>query len=82
MEASLNTADVIAVGSDAFQVKWLTNVQEAQCRIHADFRWRKWSWPGFVSWINSKTRTAIHPLPGPRLMTQELLGAAIDCPPD
>lgn len=35
MEASLNTADIIAVGSDAFHVKWLTNTQEAQCRIHS-----------------------------------------------
>lgn len=61
MEASLNTADMIAVGSDAFHVKWLTNLPEAQCRIHAGFCWRKWSWPGSVSWISSKTQT--HPSP-------------------
>lgn len=34
-EASLNTADIIAVGSDAFHVKWLMNMQEAQCGIHS-----------------------------------------------
>lgn len=57
LEASLNIADIIAVGSDAFHVKWLTNMHKARRRIHADLRWRKWSWPGSVSWISSKTLT-------------------------
>lgn len=74
METSLNTAGMIAVGSDAFHVKWLTNMQEARCRIHADIRWRKWSWPGSVSWISSETRTH-SPQRGPCLMMQEMLGA-------
>lgn len=74
MEASLNTADMTAMGSGAFQVARLTERQEAQCRTHTGFRWRNWGWSGSVSWTSSKTRSRSS-VRGPCPMTQEGLGA-------